>query len=158
MSFGSDGGPQLRFWVDNNGNTNWFGYPDANFIISRTWDLAWEGILPQTARLSGIVQSAGALGSAAGVLSDAGADFQSSGVQVGDVLMFTECRQNSDCQPDDWYSCQVAIVRRTQHLSAPGQQPGPVADQSMLPFHGQPHALPGGADDGHLLVPGPQAR
>ena len=38
-SFGQDGGPQLRFSIDQNGITNWFGYPDANFIISRTWDL-----------------------------------------------------------------------------------------------------------------------
>ena len=108
-SFGQDGGPQLRFWIDQNGITNWFGYPDANFIISRTWDLTWEGILPQTARLTGVVQSAGALGAAAGVLSDAGADFPASGVQVGDVLMFAECSQNSDCQPDNLFSCQVAI-------------------------------------------------
>jgi hypothetical protein len=109
VSFGSDGGPQLKYWIDGTGATHWFGYPDASFIVSRTWDLTWEGILPQTARQTGIVQPPGALGAVAGVLSDAGANFQASGVQVGDVLMFAGCNQNSDCQPDNLFSCQVAV-------------------------------------------------
>ena len=45
----------------------------------------------------------------AGVLSDTGANFCTSGAQSGDILMFSGCTQNSECQPDDIYSCQPAV-------------------------------------------------
>jgi hypothetical protein len=42
-------------------------------------------------------------------LVDQGANFCSSGVQAGDVLMFSGCTRDSDCQPDDTFNCQVTV-------------------------------------------------
>jgi hypothetical protein len=84
-------------------------YPDPDTIVSRSWTVAWEGALPKATRSSGSVQSGTAGVSSAGVLSDAGADFCASGAQPGDVLMFSGCTQNSDCQPDDQFTCQGTV-------------------------------------------------
>ena len=84
-------------------------FPDPNTIVSPSWNVTWEGALPHASRLTGLVTgNAGSL-DFAGVLDDKGADFCASGVQVGDVLMFSGCTQDSDCQPDDQYSCQVTV-------------------------------------------------
>jgi hypothetical protein len=108
-TFSSSYGPHiLSFSPDNGTTTNWLDFPDPDYIISRKWDVVWEGTLPQTSRESGIVQLADAA-APAGVLSDTGANFCTSGAQSGDVLMFSGCSQNSDCQPDDTYSCQVVV-------------------------------------------------
>ena len=102
-------GPRIQsFSTDNGTTTNWLDFPDPDYIISRSWDVVWEGVLPQTSRVSGIVQAA-MDGHSVGVLSDAGANFCTSGVQSGDVLMFSGCTQNLDCQPDDKFTCQVAV-------------------------------------------------
>jgi len=106
--------------IDNGNNgkvtTRWFGFPegypnpiDPSGIVSRIWNVVWEGVLPQSARQSGLVESAGSQGSSAGVLNDSGADFCNSGVQPGDVLLFAGCAQDSDCQPDDKFSCRVTV-------------------------------------------------
>jgi hypothetical protein len=108
-TFSALDGPLIKPFSSENGATsNWFDYPDLDTIISRTWDVVWEGALPQTSRISGIVQSASG-GDSAGGLGDAGADFCGSGVQAGDVLMFSGCTQNLDCQPDNEFSCQVSV-------------------------------------------------
>jgi hypothetical protein len=111
-SFSASYGPHLlSFSSGSSGNgttTNWLDFPDPDYIISRTWDVVWEGTLPQTSRESGIVQAASA-DAPAGVLSDTGANFCTSGAQPGDILMFSGCTQNSECQPDDIYSCQPAV-------------------------------------------------
>jgi len=102
-------GPLIRsFSPDNGTTTNWMDFPDPDTIISRSWSVIWEGALPQATRASGIVQAA-TDGVSAGQLSDEGADFCDSGAQAGDVLMFSGCTQNSDCQPDDKFTCQVAV-------------------------------------------------
>jgi hypothetical protein len=102
-------GPLIRSFSPDNGiTTNWMDFPDQNNLISRSWSVIWEGALPQATRASGIVQSA-TDGMSTGVLRDTGADFCTSGAQVGDVLMFSGCTQNSDCQPDNQFTCQVAV-------------------------------------------------
>jgi hypothetical protein len=108
-TFSASYGPHFLSFSSKNGTTtNWLDFPDPDYIISRHWDVVWEGTLPQTSRESGIVQVASA-DAPAGVLSDTGANFCTSGAQSGDVLMFSGCTQNSDCQPDDTYSCQPAV-------------------------------------------------
>jgi hypothetical protein len=105
-TFAAQGGPLIQPF---DGTTNWFGFPDPDTIISRSWDVTWEGVLPDTARSTGSVMPVTVLGRAAVGLSDRGADFCSSGVQAGDVLMFAGCIQDSDCQPDDEFLCQVTV-------------------------------------------------
>ncbi len=107
-SFSTVDGPLIKSFPSADGTTtNWLDYPDPNSFVSRVWDVVWEGTLPDTARASGIVHPAS--GQLAGTLSDTGADYCRSGVQAGDVLMFSGCTQDSDCQPDDQFSCQVAV-------------------------------------------------
>ncbi|HEX7508012.1 MAG TPA: hypothetical protein VF550_14640 [Polyangia bacterium] len=99
-------GPLIRSFPAADGTTNWLDYPDPDTMISRVWSIVWEGALPYASRASGVVKS-DAL--SAGVLEDPGADFCRSDAQPGDVLMFSGCTQNSDCQPDDQFTCQVAV-------------------------------------------------
>jgi hypothetical protein len=102
-------GPFIRsFSPDNGTTTNWLDFPDPSTIISRSWDVIWEGALPYATRGSGLVQSA-VPGVSAGQIDDTGADFCASGTQTGDVLMFSGCTQNADCQPDDQFTCQVPV-------------------------------------------------
>lgn len=108
-SFGVQSGPMIKS-SDNNGvATSWFGFPDPSGMISRFWDVTWEAALPDASRESGLVSSAGTVAASAGGLSDSGADFCSSGVRPGDVLMFAGCSTDSDCQPDNLFSCQVPV-------------------------------------------------
>jgi hypothetical protein len=125
-NLGAEEGPLIKpFSRDKSSPTSWFGFPDSLIlndpsnaysvsydsagIVSRSWDVVWEGVLPQTARESGMVMSATDGIATAGWMGDAGADFCRSGVQPGDVLLFTGCTQDSDCQPDDMFSCQVTV-------------------------------------------------
>jgi hypothetical protein len=137
-NFAAGQGPMINaFSSDNSTPSSWFGFPDSylttkltnaalaptvdnwnqlppndpNYIVSRVWSVIWEGLVPQTDRETGIVKSAGAgsVASSAGELVDTGADFCSSGVRPGDVLMFSGCVQDSDCQPDNLFSCQVRV-------------------------------------------------
>ena len=104
-------GPMIRSFTLANGQTEtttWLDYPDLDAVISRSWSVIWEGALPQATRTSGTVQS-GVVGGMAGKLSDSGADFCASDTHPGDVLMFSGCAQNSDCQPDDKFTCRVAV-------------------------------------------------
>jgi predicted heme/steroid binding protein len=87
--------------------TNWVDYPDLDTVISRSWSVIWEGALPKATRSSGIVKFAA--DGVTPVLSDTGADFCASDAHRGDVLMFSGCAQNSDCQPDDKFTCRVAV-------------------------------------------------
>jgi hypothetical protein len=106
-------GPMIRSFILDIGQpstptTTWLDYPDLDTVISRSWSVIWEGALPLATRSSGIVQSFVA-GGIAGKLSDSGADFCASDTHPGDVLMFSGCAQNSDCQPDDKFTCRVAV-------------------------------------------------
>jgi len=110
-SFGALQGPLIKPVSSDGVAASWFGFPDPSAMISRLWDVVWEGVLPQTYRESGMVRSqgSGVVTSSAGGLSDSGADFCSSGVRPGDVLMFAGCITDSDCQPDNEFSCQVPV-------------------------------------------------
>jgi hypothetical protein len=103
-TFSASDGPLIKPFA----TSNWTDFPDPDTIISRAWDVTWEGILPGASRGSGIVSSSGD-GQSAGTIRDSGADFCASSVQTGDVLMFSGCTQDSDCQPDDEFSCQVSV-------------------------------------------------
>lgn len=105
-SFAASEGPTIPSFVQN-GTQTWTGFPDPRSIISRTWDVVWEGALPDTSRDTGLVTSGN--DSSAGVLTDTGADFCASGVQPGDVLMFSGCVLDTDCQPDNLFHCQVTV-------------------------------------------------
>jgi hypothetical protein len=108
-TFSALDGPLIKgFSSDQGVTTTWLDYPDPANIISQKWDIVWEGVLPGTARSSGIVHGS-ANGQSAGSLTDAGGEFCASSVRPGDVLMFSGCTQNSDCQPDDRFSCQVSV-------------------------------------------------
>jgi hypothetical protein len=108
-TFSALDGPLIKsFSTDNGATTQWLDFPNPDDIVSLKWDVIWEGTLPQTSRVSGIVETPVA-GQPAHVLRDEGAAFCNSGVQPGDVLMFSGCTQNSDCQPDDQFSCQAAV-------------------------------------------------
>ena len=107
VTFSALEGPQLKsFSRDGGTTTSWFDFPDPDTVISRGWDVVWEGALPGTTRASGIVRNAS---EAAGALQDAGANFCASGVQSGDIVMISGCTRNSDCQPDDKFSCQISV-------------------------------------------------
>jgi hypothetical protein len=102
-------GPQVKsFSLDNGVTTSWFDVPDPDMLVSRKWDVVWEGVLPGTARGSGLVRGA-TPGLPAGRLDDAGANFCAGSVQPGDVLMFSGCTADFECQPDDQFSCQVSV-------------------------------------------------
>ena len=112
-TYSSLDGPMIRSFTIDTGQpltptTTWLDYPDLNTVISRSWSVTWEGALPLATRSSGLVQS-GVAGVLAGKVSDSGADFCASDTHPGDVLMFSGCAQNSDCQPDDKFTCQVAV-------------------------------------------------
>jgi hypothetical protein len=103
-----DGPRIMSFSPDNGLTTSWMDFPDLDTAGPSKWDVIWEGALPRATRSSGIVQPA-TDGVSAGVLSDPGADFCVSDAHPGDVLMFAGCTQNSDCQPDDEFTCRVAV-------------------------------------------------
>ncbi len=108
-SFSALDGPLIKsFSYGSDVTPNWLDFPDLNTIVSRSWDVTWEGVLPGTDRRSGIVQGAPTTASA-GVVTDAGGEFCTKGVQAGDIVMFPGCTQNSDCQPDDQFSCQATV-------------------------------------------------
>lgn len=108
-SFGAAGGPIIKSFASDGLAASWFGFPDPTGMISRSWDVTWEAALPHASRESGLVSSAGAGSSSAGALTDSGADFCSSGVRPGDILMFAGCSRDADCQPDNLVSCQVPV-------------------------------------------------
>jgi hypothetical protein len=112
-TFSAVDGPLLRSFSTDGQTTSWVDYPDTQTIISRQWDIVWEGALPGTSRSSGLVvpaepQDQDTLKNA-GTLDDAGANFCASTVQPGDILMFSGCTQNADCQPDDQFTCQTGV-------------------------------------------------
>lgn len=105
-SYSAADGPQIQSFTLDGTSNYWLDLPDPSYVVSRVWGVTWEGALPGATRSSGLVSSQGGL---AGVLSDRGADFCASGVQPGDVIMFSGCTQDSDCQPDDQFICQPTV-------------------------------------------------
>lgn len=103
----SEGPFIASFSIKGDENDHWVDFPDPDIVVSGRWDIVWEGALPRASRMSGVVRSG--MGVTAGSVRDNGADFCSSGAQPGDILMFAGCKQNADCQPDNLFSCQVAV-------------------------------------------------
>jgi len=101
-------GPLIRSFSPDGTTTSWMDFPDQDTGISRRWSVIWEGALPLATRISGTVDYPND-GVSTGLLSDTGADFCGSDTHPGDVLMFAGCTQNSDCQPDDKFTCRVAV-------------------------------------------------
>jgi hypothetical protein len=106
-NFSASDGPMIKSFGDS-AAPQWLDFPDPDTVISRAWDVTWEGLVPQTARESGRLKKPDD-SAAPAVLEDSGADFCSKGVQTGDILTFPGCTQDLDCQPDDQYSCQVTV-------------------------------------------------
>jgi hypothetical protein len=102
-NFSASDGPMIKAFGDSTAPL-WLDFPDLDTVISRAWDVVWEGAIPQTTRDTGRFDS-----KYPGVLNDTGADFCSKGVQAGDIVTFPGCTRDADCQPDDQFSCQGTV-------------------------------------------------
>jgi hypothetical protein len=87
----------------------WVNFPYQATYVSRTFTIAWEAALPDTTRSSGTLQSPAAVGSPAGELDDVGADFCAKGVLPGDLVVLPGCTADTDCSPQDYFSCHQPI-------------------------------------------------
>ena len=105
-NYSASDGPLIQPF-SNDTPRSYLDFPDLYAPVSPVWNVTWEGPLPNASRTTGLV--VGKSDSLAGVLNDSGADFCASGVQVGDILMFSGCTQDTDCQPDDQFTCQVTV-------------------------------------------------
>jgi hypothetical protein len=116
-----------------NATTNyWANFPYQATYVSREFTIAWEAALPGTARSSGTLRSPTDANSPAGALEDVGADFCAKGVLPGDLVVLPGCTADTDCSPQDSFSCrQPAYRRRTE------------CGRWLYPLHGQPAALRG---------------
>ena len=92
-----------------NTTTNyWVNSPYLATYVSRVFNIAWEAALPGTTRSSGTLKSPSA-GSPAGELDDVGADFCAKGVLSGDLVVFPGCTADTDCVPQDSFTCHQPI-------------------------------------------------
>ncbi|MGB8297494.1 MAG: hypothetical protein WCG85_18865 [Polyangia bacterium] len=89
-----------NYWVDS-------PYPAT--YVSRTFSVAWEAALPGTTRSSGTLQSPAQAGSSAGALKDVGADFCDKNVLAGDLVVLPGCTADTDCVPQDSFTCHQPI-------------------------------------------------
>jgi len=116
----STGGPRLEE-VENdstlpavgnsiNATTNyWADFPYQATHVSRAFTIAWEAVLPGTTRGSGTLQDPVAAGSPAGALDDVGAEFCAKGVLPGDLVVMPGCTADTDCSPQESFSCRQPI-------------------------------------------------
>jgi hypothetical protein len=103
-------GPRLEGARVGVGNIfDWASFPRPDRVNQQSWGITWEGILPGSRRLSGVLEAAGASSGPGGALSDIGADFCRAGVEPGDVLALTGCDQDIDCDPTG----RSAVCHRT---------------------------------------------
>jgi len=94
----------------NNTTTNyWANFPYQTTYVSRTFTIAWEAALPGLARSSGTLQDPATAGSSAGALDDVGADFCGNGVLTGDLVVLPGCTADTDCNPQDSFSCRQPV-------------------------------------------------
>ena len=117
----STSGPRLEEVVDDpvspvagnsiNATTNyWANFPYQGTYVSRQFTIAWEDVLPETTRSSGVLQAPGTAGAgAAGALVDVGADFCAKGVLAGDLVVLPGCMADTDCTPQETFSCHQPI-------------------------------------------------
>lgn len=93
-----------------NTTTNyWASSPYQSTYVSRTFTVGWEAALPGTARSSGTLLEPAAAGTAAGALDDLGAEFCAKGVLAGDLVVLAGCMADTDCVPQDSFSCRQPI-------------------------------------------------
>jgi hypothetical protein len=92
-----------------NATTNyWANFPYQATYVSRVLSIAWEAPLPGSARSSGVLHYPAA-NSPAGALDDVGADFCAKGVLAGDLVVLPGCNADTDCTPQDSFSCRQPI-------------------------------------------------
>jgi len=87
----------------------WANFPYQGTYASRSFTIAWEAALPGTTRSSGTFATPATAGSSAGALDDVGADFCANGVLSGDLAVLPGCTADTDCVPQDTFSCHQAI-------------------------------------------------
>ena len=93
-----------------NATTNyWANFPYQATYVSREFTIAWEAALPGTARSSGTLRSPTDANSPAGALEDVGADFCAKGVLPGDLVVLPGCTADTDCSPQDSFSCRQPV-------------------------------------------------
>ena len=90
----------------------WADFPYQNTFVSRALSIAWEDVLPGTVRSSGILADPAA-STPAGALDDAGADFCAKGVLAGDLVVLPGCLADTDCDPQDTFSCRQPVSGAT---------------------------------------------
>jgi hypothetical protein len=83
-------------------------FPNQSREVSRTISIAWEDLIPNTTRMSGRL-SPPSPSAPAGTLTDPGADFCGKGVLPGDLLVLPGCTQDTDCSPQELYSCGQSV-------------------------------------------------
>jgi hypothetical protein len=116
----SVGGPRLEevesdFTTPASGNsvntaTNyWVDSPYSATYVSRVFNIAWEAALPDTTRSSGTLETPAVAGSPAGALNDVGANFCAKGVLSGDLVVLPGCTADTDCVPQDSFTCHQPI-------------------------------------------------
>ncbi len=116
----STGGPRLEevendkdpAAVGNSVNTTtnyWANFPYQATYVSRTFTIAWEAALSGTTRSSGQLQDPTAAHSPAGALKDTGADFCAKGVLAGDLVVLPGCTADTDCNPQESFSCRQPV-------------------------------------------------
>ena len=93
-----------------NTTTNyWVNFPYQATYVSRAFTIAWEATLPSTARSSGTLQDQTTTGTSAGALDDVGADFCANGVVTGDLVVLPGCTADTDCSPQEFFTCHQPI-------------------------------------------------
>ena len=119
-SLSSLGGPRLED-VENDSTTPasgnsvntttsyWVNSPYQATYVSRTFTVAWEAALSGTTRSSGTLETSAMAGSPAGALDDVGADFCAKGVLSGDLVVLPGCIADTDCVPQDSFTCHQPI-------------------------------------------------
>jgi hypothetical protein len=90
----------------------WADFPYPSTYVSRVFNIAWEDTLPDTLRSSGKL-SEPAANMPAGALDDAGGKFCAHDVLAGDLVVLPGCTSDTDCIPQDRFSCRQPISGAT---------------------------------------------
>jgi hypothetical protein len=90
----------------------WANFPYPSTYVSRVFSIVWEDTLPDTLRSSGKL-SEPAANMPAGALDDAGGNFCAHDVLAGDLVVLPGCTADTDCNPQDRFSCRQPISGAT---------------------------------------------
>jgi hypothetical protein len=83
-------------------------FPNQSREVSRTISIAWEDVIPNTARRSGKLAPPSPE-APAGKLVDKGANLCGKGVLKGDLVFLPGCTEDTDCSPHELYSCHQPV-------------------------------------------------